>query len=85
MKRATAVRIEIPIMQVFTVRILLIALSIGAAFGIHCYDCNSHFDQQCIDPFKDYALGKVNCDEKANNMINATTATFCRKITQKGL
>jgi hypothetical protein len=71
-------------MQVLILKIVVVALSISAAIAIECYDCNSHFDARCADPFKEYGLGKVNCDEKVNTMPPNTTATFCRKTYQKG-
>lgn len=72
-------------MQVVALKFFTISLTIAAVVGIHCYDCNSFFDPQCGDPFKDYPLGKVDCDELKNNTLPAgSNATFCRKIIQKG-
>lgn len=79
-KKQIAVHIEISMMQVIF-KILSISLLVSVASAIRCYDCNSFYDPQCADPFKDFALGSVECDEKGS--FDGVNATFCRKMYQK--
>jgi hypothetical protein len=68
-------------MKVFIFQVLLFSLAFSAALGIKCYDCNSHFDDQCDDPFKNSSIEKVDCDGKMNP--TNLNSTFCRKMVQK--
>lgn len=69
-------------MKVLTLQVLLLFIfALSPGLGIKCYDCNSHFDEQCDDPFKESSIEKVNCDGKMNP--TNVNATFCRKMVQK--
>lgn len=74
-------------MQVFALKLLILSLSIASTVAIHCYDCNSKFENLCSDPFKerDNGLLKLNCDNKPMHANTSDVkASFCRKVYQKG-
>lgn len=60
--------------------IMFIALT---ALAIHCWDCSSHINPGCGDPFYNNSFAMVDCDQQVRPHLQEQ-ATFCRKIVQKG-
>ncbi|XP_067133439.1 UPAR/Ly6 domain-containing protein crok-like [Centruroides vittatus] len=51
--------------------------------GIICWECNSHYDAHCADPFNNRTLSSIDCNSRFLPHYPNTPATICRKIIQK--
>ena len=59
---------------------------ICVVLAIKCWDCSSHINPGCGDPFYNHSFAMVDCDQKFVPHLGANRkATLCRKITQKGM
>ncbi|XP_054717896.1 uncharacterized protein LOC129227371 [Uloborus diversus] len=67
------------------VPILFILVGFFLHFGesIHCWECNSKYDPNCGEPFKPYSMALVDCGQRFLKQDLATSATICRKLSQK--
>ncbi|GBM59577.1 hypothetical protein AVEN_30078-1 [Araneus ventricosus] len=51
--------------------------------GLRCWECNSKYDPNCGEPFKEYTISLVDCSQRFLKQNMDANATICRKITQK--
>uniref|UniRef100_U5EGF9 Putative secreted protein n=1 Tax=Corethrella appendiculata TaxID=1370023 RepID=U5EGF9_9DIPT len=71
-------------LEKYTFLIVLLVCLIGATTAISCYHCNSEFDPRCGDPFDEFGLGKVRCnDTPPLEHLPHLPAVICRKAMQK--
>jgi len=75
---------------------LLSAATVGLSFliiscgGLSCYDCNSHYNKDCGDPFSNYTTELIDCKQEQHKMThlplkedgNPYEANICRKTIQ---
>lgn len=63
--------------------------------ALKCWECNSKYDSRCGDPFSNFSVALVDCDQKhddVDHLIEGYTeddagepkAMFCRKTFQTG-
>ena len=66
-----------------------------AGTAIKCWECNSAYDSRCGDPFSNYSVALVDCDQKRDDVDHLETgfepdeagdpkALMCRKTYQYG-
>lgn len=71
----------------------LLVLAASTASAIKCWECNSKFDARCGDPFSNFSVAMVDCEQRSDDvdhltsMTNVTNgeplkATLCRKTWQ---
>ncbi|GIY28257.1 protein quiver [Caerostris darwini] len=51
--------------------------------AIKCWDCNSHYDKNCADPFRNATFDLMDCNMRSLEHFPQQKATVCRKIIQK--
>ncbi|KAG8201727.1 hypothetical protein JTE90_012788 [Oedothorax gibbosus] len=70
--------------DIFVFQILLL-LGFYLRFGacLHCWECNSKYDPNCGEPFKNATIALADCSQRFLNDDMDITSTICRKITQK--
>ncbi|GFY42917.1 uncharacterized protein TNIN_142121 [Trichonephila inaurata madagascariensis] len=59
------------------------AFTIHSGTAIKCWDCNSHYDRNCADPFRNATFALTDCDQKNLDHFPQQKASVCRKIIQK--
>ncbi|XP_071042512.1 UPAR/Ly6 domain-containing protein crok [Parasteatoda tepidariorum] len=57
--------------------------SIQAGLAIMCWECNSHYDKNCGDPFRNETFAITDCNQRDLEHFPQQKATVCRKIIQK--
>merc|ERR1712013_598997 len=65
----------------------IVLSSFAICSGIKCYECNSHYDRRCGDPFSNLTIEQVDCDQKGQRMTHLPLqkdgtpykANICRK------
>lgn len=72
---------------------LLLFLSLPAS-AIKCWECNSKHDPRCGDPFSNYSVALVDCDQRQDTVEHLEIeqpegedmprASICRKTVQTG-
>ena len=73
----------------------LFCLYFIAGTAIKCWECNSAYDSRCGDPFSNYSVALVDCDQKRDDVDHLETgfepdeagdpkALMCRKTYQYG-
>merc|ERR1712062_660638 len=83
------------VFQTFGMTILcLLILAIQSGTALKCWECNSKYDSRCGDPFSNYSVALVDCDQKhedvghliegfeTDNKTGEPQAKFCRKTYQ---
>jgi len=82
------------VFQTFGMTILcLLILAIQSGTAIKCWECNSAYDSRCGDPFSNYSVALVDCDQKRDDVDHLETgfepdeagdpkALMCRKTYQ---
>lgn len=68
---------------VVTALTLCLALLWESGEAIKCWECNSHFDPRCADPFDNTSLPIGECAARTLLHYPGLAATMCRKIRQK--
>lgn len=68
---------------VVTALTLCFALLWESGEAIKCWECNSHFDPRCADPFDNTSLPIGECAARSLPHYPGLAATMCRKIRQK--
>lgn len=54
------------------------------ASAILCWDCSSHINPGCGEPFNNYSFAQVDCSQRSlPHMPEIKSAAICRKIVQK--
>jgi len=69
---------------------VIVLSSFAICSGIKCYECNSHYDRRCGDPFSNLTIEQVDCDQKGQRMTHLPLqkdgtpykANICRKTVQ---
>ena len=62
--------------------------------ALKCWECNSKYDARCGDPFSNYSVALVDCDQRHDDVDHLVEgfekdaagepkATICRKTYQK--
>ncbi|XP_022644425.1 uncharacterized protein LOC111260969 [Varroa jacobsoni] len=59
------------------------AILVGSALSIKCWECKSHADPLCADPFDNTTLPITECNRRTLSHMPTLVATMCRKIRQK--
>lgn len=59
------------------------AYSIQAGLAIMCWECNSHYDKNCADPFGNETFALTDCNQRDLEHFPQQKASVCRKIMQK--
>jgi len=78
--------------QIFAILCLLTTL-IASGSALKCWECNSKYDARCGDPFSNFSVALVDCDQKTddvNHLLDGFTAddagepkaVLCRKTYQ---
>ena len=63
--------------------------------ALKCWECNSKYDARCGDPFSNFSVALVDCDQKTDDVdhlmegftpddAGEPKATLCRKTYQLG-
>ncbi|GFU29851.1 uncharacterized protein NPIL_288161 [Nephila pilipes] len=68
---------------ILQIAILLVGCSLRLGEALHCWECNSKYDPNCGEPFKNHTISLADCSQRflVHNMT--ITSTICRKITQR--
>lgn len=68
--------------RIFTKCIVFLSLYIAVTHAIRCYECNSEQDPRCLNPARDFILGRIDCDLKAVSCHNKNLKPmYCRTAT----
>jgi len=59
------------------------AFTIHTGSAIKCWECNSHYDRNCGDPFGNETFALTDCDQRELEHYPNQKASVCRKIIQK--
>ncbi|XP_054721103.1 uncharacterized protein LOC129230708 [Uloborus diversus] len=62
--------------------LVALAFSIQSGLAIMCWECNSHYDKNCADPFRNSTFALTDCNQRERDDFQQK-ATVCRKIIQK--
>ncbi|XP_003738389.2 uncharacterized protein LOC100902434 [Galendromus occidentalis] len=63
--------------------VLISALFIAMGDAIKCWECKSHADPLCADPFDNTTLPITECNRRYLPHLPNLIATMCRKVRQK--
>lgn len=63
--------------------LLSFAFTIQSGIAIKCWECNSHYDRNCADPFGNETFALTDCDQRELEHFPQQKASVCRKIIQK--
>jgi len=74
--------------------VCLFVFCVSSGTALKCWECNSKYDARCGDPFSNYSVALVDCDQRHDDVDHLVEgfekdaagepkATICRKTYQK--
>lgn len=67
----------------YALSLIIILISLGFAYSLRCWDCNSLINDGCSDPFKSDDFDLADCNQKFTARYPNQPGSICRKIIQK--
>ncbi|XP_059097150.1 uncharacterized protein LOC131891560 [Tigriopus californicus] len=80
----------VPMGQKGVLFLAICAVLVSTGGAIKCWECNSKYDARCGDPFSNYSVAMVDCDQRQDQIKHLDIkdgeelpkATICRKTYQ---